>query len=116
MNKQKLISVLQSRIAKRRSSINNFWEAYYQDNTQGLNLDTFKKVAINTGKVQKEDKQILKQLVMDARHKQHYVEVVYVINKELQVLRRELASYKITGLPYALHHLRGADESKRRVY
>lgn len=67
MNKQKLISVLQSRIAKRRSSINNFWEAYYQDNTQGLNLDTFKKVAINTGKVQKEDKAILKQLVEDER-------------------------------------------------
>lgn len=67
MPKLKLMSVLQSRIAKRRSSISNFWEAYHQDNSQGLNLDTFKKVAINTGRVQKEDKQILKRLVEDER-------------------------------------------------
>ena len=38
----------------------------------------------------------MKQLVEDARHKQHYVEVVYDMNKELQVLRRELARYKLS--------------------
>lgn len=108
MNKQKLISVLQSRIAKRRMLLASSWELFEELKTENINDSKVWKVhLLDVGNTQKEDKQILKQLVMDARHKQHYVEVVYDINKELQVLRRELASYKITGLPYALHHLRG---------
>jgi hypothetical protein len=118
MSKLKLMSVLQSRIAKRKTYLGTAWQLYSEIKAREEHYQAHHwKVAVNNvGKLQKEDKQILKQLVEDARHKQHYVEVVYVINKELQVLRRELASYKITGLPYALHHLRGADESKRRVY
>lgn len=106
MNKQKLISVLQSRIAKQKTYITLTWIDYQLTSHEG-DKKLFKEYAIKLGVEQKYDKQILKQLVEDARHKQHYVEVVYDMNKELQVLRRELASYKITGLPYALHHLRG---------
>ena len=105
MNKQKLISVLQSRIAKRRSQITYAWYEYticlVLGDSGNLNKRDCKKFAIELGKIQKEDKQILKQLIEDARHKQHYVEVVYDMNKELQVLRRELARYKysVDGRP-----------------
>lgn len=52
MNKQKLISILQSRIAKRRKQI-TFFSEHEKNYTARLALE------------QKEDKQILKQLVMD---------------------------------------------------
>lgn len=110
MNKQKLISVLQSRIAKRRKLLKTGWNSF-ADKDYKHDRWFLKVRMIKLGIEQKHDKQILKQLVEDSRHKQHYVEVVYDMNKELQVLRRELASYKITGLPYALHHLRGDYES-----
>ena len=96
MNKQKLISVLQSRIARRRQAIKSGWDCYCQHNPENYNLTSLKDFAIELGVQQKEDKQILKQLIEDARHKQHYVEVVYDMNKELQVLRRELARYKLS--------------------
>lgn len=54
MNKQKLISVLQSRIAKRRKKI-TFFSEHEKNYTARLALE------------QKEDKQILKQLVQDER-------------------------------------------------
>ena len=69
MNKQKLISVLQSRIAKRRNSLGGCWEYWHSICNMGY-LDAYIKVkahAIRLGLEQKEDKQILKQLVEDER-------------------------------------------------
>lgn len=97
MTRQKLISVLQSRIAKRRNYLAGGWELFDElkrDDYTEHEAYYFIVTLINVGKEQKEDKQILKQLIRDARCKQHYVEVVYDMNKELQVLRRELARYK----------------------
>lgn len=99
MNKQKLISVLQSRIAKRRKYLAEGWELFddlRRDEDKEHEAYYFVVTLINVGNEQKEDKQVLKQLIEDARHKQHYVEVVYDMNKELQVLRRELARYKLS--------------------
>ena len=72
MNKQKLISVLQSRIAKRRALINYNWFVYAQQENSEWSVSKDKKIvakldAIFTGIEQKEDKQILKQLVEDER-------------------------------------------------
>ena len=72
MNKQKLISVLQSRIAKRRALINYNWFVYTQQENSEWGVSKDKKIvakldAIFTGIEQKEDKQILKQLVEDER-------------------------------------------------
>lgn len=70
MNKQKLISVLQSRIAKRRNYLADGWELFDELKRDG---DTeheayyFIVTLINVGKEQKEDKLVLKQLVEDER-------------------------------------------------
>ena len=69
MNKQKLISVLQSRIAKRRNSLGGCWE-YWHTLCNMDYLDAYIKVkayAVRLGLEQKEDKAILKQLVGDER-------------------------------------------------
>ena len=101
MSKLKLISVLQSRIANNRNLLRYLWEEYNDYEEFCFYSKEVKTRAIIVGERQKEDKQILKQLIEDARHKQHYVEVVYDMNKELQVLRRELARYKysVDGRP-----------------
>lgn len=95
MTRQKLISVLQSRIAKQKTYITLTWIDYQLVSHEG-DKKLFKEYAIKLGIEQKHDKLILKQLIHDARCKQHYVEVVYDMNKELQVLRRELARYKLS--------------------
>lgn len=69
MNKQKLISVLQSRIAKRKAYLGTAWQLYSEIKAREENYQAHHwKVAVNNvGKLQKEDKQILKQLVEDER-------------------------------------------------
>ena len=47
MNKQKLISVLQSRIAKRRQAIKSGWDCYYQHNPENYNLTPSKILLLN---------------------------------------------------------------------
>lgn len=71
MNKQKLISVLQSRIAKRRKKISHEWFIYSYEGCEH-DYDMWDKIGAKEygnrlGLEQKEDKQILKQLVEDER-------------------------------------------------
>ena len=64
MNKQKLISTLQSRIAKRKAVITFFWREYVKyERLYSIDKDSAQEL----GAEQKEDKQILKQLVEDER-------------------------------------------------
>lgn len=68
MNKQKLISVLQSRIAKRRMLLASYWELFEELVEEGSSdSEPFKVHLLKMGTTQKEDKQILKQLVEDER-------------------------------------------------
>ena len=68
MSKLKLISVLQSRIAKRRSLLASSWELFEELKTENINDSKVWKVhLLEVGTTQKEDKQILKQLVEDER-------------------------------------------------
>ena len=71
MLKQKLISVLQSRIAKRRKRISSGWlfykELYDNPDTKNFDAKCIKDSLLGVGIEQKEDKQILKQLVEDER-------------------------------------------------
>lgn len=69
MNKQKLISVLQSRIAERKAYLGTAWQLYLDIKAREECYQAHHwKVAINNvGMLQKEDKQILKQLVKDER-------------------------------------------------
>ena len=70
MNKQKLISVLQARIAKRRNYLSDGWELFddlKRDEDTEYEAYYFIVTLINVGKEQKEDKAILKQLVEDER-------------------------------------------------
>lgn len=66
MNKQKLISVLQSRIAKRRMLLKTGWNSF-ADKDYKHDRRFLKFRLIKLGLEQKEDKQILKQLVEDER-------------------------------------------------
>jgi len=68
MNKQKLISILQSRIAKRRMLLASYWELFEELVEEGCSdSKPFKVHLLKTGIEQKVDKQILKQLVEDER-------------------------------------------------
>ena len=70
MSKLKLMSVLQSRIAKRRNYLADGWELFDElkrDEDTEFEAYYFIVTLINVGKEQKEDKQILKQLVEDER-------------------------------------------------
>lgn len=64
MSKLKLMSVLQSRIAKRRILLASGWELFYELDSEN-DLEIWKTNLLSVGITQKEDKQILKQLVMD---------------------------------------------------
>lgn len=66
MNKQKLISVLQSRIAKRRKLLRTGWYSF-GDKDYKHDRWFLKTRMINLGIQQKEDEAILKQLVEDER-------------------------------------------------
>ena len=66
MKKQKLISVLQSRIAKRRMLLASGWELFYELDSEN-DLEIWKTNLLSVGITQKEDKQVLKQLVEDER-------------------------------------------------
>lgn len=66
MNKQKLISVLQSRIAKRRILLKTGWNSF-ADKDYKHDRWFLKFRMIKLGLEQKEDKQILKQLLEDER-------------------------------------------------
>ena len=68
MNKQKLISVLQSRIAESRTFLASSWELYEELKTKNVNdSKVWKAHTVAVGITQKENKQILKQLIMDER-------------------------------------------------
>jgi hypothetical protein len=61
---QKLISILQSRIAKNKQHITSWWIDYHmcrQDNVEDRKF--FKKYAIELGVQQKQDKAIMKALI-----------------------------------------------------
>lgn len=66
MTRQKLISALQSRIAKQKTYITLTWIDYQLTSHEG-DKKLFKEYAIKLGVEQKHDKQILKQLVEDER-------------------------------------------------
>jgi hypothetical protein len=64
MNKQKLISVLQSRITKRKAVITFFWKEYEKyERLCTIDKDTAQEL----GYEQKVDKQLLRQLIVDER-------------------------------------------------
>lgn len=68
MNKQKLISVLQSRIAKRRMHLASYWELFEELVAEDSgDSEAFKMHLLRLGDEQKEDKLVLKQLVEDER-------------------------------------------------
>jgi hypothetical protein len=60
MNKQKLISALQSRIARRRTDITTLW--YHSNDTYPEDRHIYKGHAIEAGIEQKVDKALLKML------------------------------------------------------
>lgn len=71
MNKQKLISVLQSRIAKREKQIAHEWFIFHYEGCE-FDWDEWDKIgarelAIRLGEFQKQDKAILRQLILDER-------------------------------------------------
>lgn len=65
MSKLKLMSALQSRIAKRRTEINKLWQQSIE--TYPEDRHYYREFAIEEGIEQKHDKLILKQLVEDER-------------------------------------------------
>lgn len=69
MNKQKLISALQSRIAKRRNDLKILWKKYQSlgDFTSFGYIYFIKERANTLGEEQKVDKQLLRQLIVDER-------------------------------------------------
>jgi len=69
MSKLKLISVMQSRIAKRKAYLGTAWKLYSEIVAREEQHQAYhwKNAVNNVGKQQKEDKAILKQLVEDER-------------------------------------------------
>jgi len=70
MNKLTLISALQSRIAKRKQRIKHEWEIFHSKGLLGYDIWSMlgaKEDAIKLAVIQKLDKQILKQLIVDER-------------------------------------------------
>lgn len=103
MNRQKLISVLQSRIAKRKRELKDLWMMYNLDKEftkMNLDFSVFKRDAIELGVIQKQDKAILKQMHTDTNRQESYENDLYRMDNEIHKLRRQLASYKLTGMPY----------------
>lgn len=102
MNKQKAISSLQSRIAKRKNELRRWWKTYssYGEFTRSVVIENTKIIAILIGDEQKLDKALLKLLYADAMKQQYYADVVYDLQEQNQYYRRALASYKLTGQPY----------------
>lgn len=103
MNRQKLISVLQSRITKRKRELKDLWLMYNLDKKftkMNLDFSSFKRDAIELGVVQKQDKTILKQMYVDMNRQESYENNLYWMDFEIRKLRRQLASYKLTGMPY----------------
>ena len=102
MNKQKVISALQSRIAKRKNIINSYWRVYKEltESASFLLMKEAKSMAILLGNEQKLDEALLHLLYNARNQKQRYVEIVYDLQKQNQYYRRALASYKLTGQPY----------------
>lgn len=101
MNKQKLISVLQSRVAKRRMHLASYWELFEELVAEDSgDSEAFKMHLLRLGDEQKEDKQILKQLVKDERG--HKLQALYYKNLSdyTKQVERKLASYTMTAKPY----------------
>lgn len=100
MNKQKLISVLQSRIANNRNLLRYLWEEYNDYEELCFYSKEVKNRAINVGERQKEDKAILKQLVEDERG--HRLQALYYKNLSdyTKQVERKLASYTMAAKPY----------------
>lgn len=102
MNKEKAISSLQSRIAKRKNEIRRMWKVCGRFGifTKTPIVEETIRVAILFGHEQKLDKALLKLLHEDVRKQQCYADVVYDLQEQNQYYRRALASYKLTGQPY----------------
>lgn len=90
MNNQKLISILQSRIAKRKKMITFFLKHASRDKSYN------KQLAME----QKQDKQIMKALIDAERKYKYHANTCHRLTQEVLKLRRQLASYKLTGKPY----------------
>jgi hypothetical protein len=70
VNKQKLISALQSRIAKRKQRIKAEWEIFHSKGLLEYDIWSMlgaKEDALKLSIQQKQDKQILNQLIVDER-------------------------------------------------
>lgn len=102
MNRQKLISVLQSRIAKRRNRLAQGWELLDELKHSENNHEAYYWVVtlVNVGVEQKQDKAILKQMYVDTNRQESYENTLYRMDNEIHKLHRQLASYKLTGMPY----------------
>lgn len=102
MNKQKAISSLQSRIAKRKNELGRWWKVCGRFGifTKTPVVEETIRVAIMIGNEQKFDKALLKLLYADAMKQQYYADVVYDLQRQITNYRRQLASYKLTGQPY----------------
>jgi len=79
MNKQKLISELQSRITKRKESIKYFWKEY-EKYRRFYTADRI--TAQQLGYEQKFDKQLLRQLIVDERELKELREIKYLMYSE----------------------------------
>lgn len=97
MNKQKLISVLQSRIASRQVYLAEGWEYYNEIHPSSTEKKYIKDLLISTGQLQKEDKAILRQLILDEREIKDWKRE---FNRSLETNRSlevKMRNYKITG-------------------
>lgn len=90
MSNQKLISILQSRIAKRRKMITFFLSHASREKSYNKQLAT----------EQKQDKQIMKALIEAERKYEYHTDTCWRLTQEVLKLRKQIASYKLTGKPY----------------
>ncbi len=81
MNKQKLISALQSRTAKRRNELKIWWKKYHNcgDFTSVKLIVLIRESANELGYQQKVDNQILRQLIVDERELKELREIKYLM-------------------------------------
>lgn len=98
VSNQKLISILQSRIAKRKIMLSNLWRGSHPQ--IDWDSETFKLAALEISVVQKQDKQIMKALIAAECKYEYHANTCHRLTQEVLKLRRQLASYKLTGKPY----------------
>jgi len=99
MTNQKLISALQSRIAKRRKDIYTLW--YMSVDTHPEDREMFKSYAIFEGVKQKEDKLIMKALI-EAENSLQYI--------------KKLKKYNEGMFAYLVSKQQGEDGCRRKFW